>query len=114
MAWAQLFIAALFEVAWAVGITFTEGFTRLWPSIGVVVATIASFALLGLSLRRISLGTAYAVWSGLGAAGTAFFGAVLLDEPLTFWRVVSLCAIIAGVLGLKLLHEPPPQKVERA
>ncbi|MSQ89883.1 MAG: multidrug efflux SMR transporter [Phycisphaerales bacterium] len=108
MAWTQLFFAALFEVAWAIGITFTDGFTKLWPSLGVVVATLASFALLALALRRIALGTAYAVWSGIGAAGTALCGALLLGEPLTFWRVVSLCAIIAGVLGLKLLHDPTP------
>ncbi len=106
VAWIQLVLAALFEVAWAIGISFTEGFTRAWPSLGVVVATIASFALLARALKSIPLGTAYAVWSGLGAAGTAVCGAILLGEPLTVGRVASLCAIIGGVLGLRLLHEP--------
>lgn len=112
MAWIQLFIAALFEVAWAVGITFTEGFTKVWPSIAVVVATIMSFALLARALRRIELGTAYAVWTGIGAAGTATLGVILLNEPLTLARVISLCAIIAGVLGLKFLHEPDPPRAQ--
>ncbi len=106
MAWIELFIASLFEIAWAVGITFTEGFTKVWPSIGVVVATILSFAFLARALRCIALGTAYAVWSGIGAAGTAILGVILLHEPLTLARVISLLAIIIGVLGLKFLHEP--------
>lgn len=106
MAWIQLIGASLFEIAWAVSIGFTAGFTRVWPSLGVIAAMIASFALLALAIRRIPLGTAYAVWSGLGASGTAVCGVLFLGEPLTLWRFVSLCAIIAGVLGLKFLQEP--------
>lgn len=106
MPWIQLFFAAFFEIVWAVAMKYTEGFTQLWPSVGVVAAMIISFVLLAKSIRHIPLGTAYAVWSGIGAAGTAIFGVVLLGEPASLWRIVSLCAIVAGVLGLKLLHKP--------
>lgn len=84
----------------------TDGFTQLWPSIGVVVAMVISFILLACAIRHIPLGTAYAVWAGIGAAGAAICGVILYDEPTSLWRVLSLCAIVAGVLGLKLLHEP--------
>ena len=82
----------------------TDGFTQLWPSIGVASAMIISFILLACAIRHIPLGTAYAVWAGIGAAGAAIYGVILYDEPTSLWRVLSLCAIVAGVLGLKLLH----------
>ncbi|MSR45035.1 MAG: multidrug efflux SMR transporter [Phycisphaerales bacterium] len=106
MSWIQLFLASLFEIAWAVAMKHTDGFTKLWPSMGVIAAMIASFVLLALAIRRIPLGTAYAVWAGIGAAGTACFGIAFLDESASVWRIVSLGAIIAGVLGLRLLHDP--------
>ena len=82
----------------------TDGFTQLWPSIGVASAMVISFIFLGIAIRHIPLGTAYAVWAGIGAAGAAICGVILYDEPTSLWRVLSLCAIVAGVLGLKLLH----------
>ncbi len=103
--WAQLLLAAIFEIVWAVAMPRTEGFTQLWPSVFVIAAMIASFILLGRAIRHIPLGTAYAVWAGIGAAGTAILGVVMLGEPASMWRIVSLCAIVGGVLGLKLLHE---------
>ena len=84
----------------------TDGFTQLWPSIGVVVAMVISFIFLGIAIRHIPLGTAYAVWAGIGAAGAAICGVIFYDEPTSLWRVLSLCAIIVGVLGLKFLYEP--------
>lgn len=89
----------------------TDGFTQLWPSIGVVVAMIISFVFFGIAIRHIPLGTAYAVWAGIGAAGAAICGVILYGEPTSLWRVLSLCAIVAGVLGLKLLHEPLVNRV---
>ena len=104
--WSQLFLAAVFEIVWAVAMPRTDGFTQLWPSVFVIAAMIASFILLGRAIRNIPLGTAYAVWAGIGAAGTAIFGVMMLGESASMWRIVSLCAIVGGVLGLKLLHEP--------
>lgn len=106
MAWIILFVAGLFEVGWAVGLKYTEGFTRLWPSVGTGVSLVMSMALLGWALKTLPLGTAYAVWTGIGAVGTALFGILVLKEPATAARLVCLCLIVAGILGLKLFSPP--------
>ena len=102
MPWLILFIAGLFEIAWAIGLKYTEGFTRLWPSVGTVAAMVVSVALLGLAMRTLPVGTAYAVWTGIGAAGTVILGIVLFAEPATAARLFCLGLILAGILGLKL------------
>jgi quaternary ammonium compound-resistance protein SugE len=103
MAWLVLIVAGLFEVAWAVGLKYAEGFTRLWPSVGVVVALALSMALLGIALRTLPLGTAYAVWTGIGTVGTAILGIALFREPATAGRLVCMGLIVAGIAGLKVL-----------
>lgn len=102
MAWTYLVIAGIFEIAWAVGLKFTEGFTRLWPSVGVVTATVVSLYLLSVSLRTIPIGTGYAVWTGIGAAGTAVVGMIILGESRDAARIVCIALIICGVVGLKV------------
>ena len=102
MAWAVLFIAGLFEVAWAIGLKFTQGFSRLVPSLLTGAAMAASFGCLTLALRSLPVGTAYAVWTGIGAAGTAAMGIVLFGEPATALRVASIALVVAGIIGLKL------------
>lgn len=103
LAWGVLLIAGLCEVAWAVGLKYTAGFTRLWPSVGTVIAMVASVVLLGWSLKTLPLGTAYAVWTGIGAVGTALLGMVLFDESREVARLVSIGLIVAGIVGLKLV-----------
>jgi quaternary ammonium compound-resistance protein SugE len=102
MAWTYLFIAGVFEVVWAVGLKYTEGFTRLWPTLGTAAALILSMVLLALALRTLPIGTAYAVWTGVGAVGTAVAGVLLFDEPADAGRVVCITLIVAGIVGLKL------------
>lgn len=102
MAWTILVIAGLFEVAWAIGLKYTEGFTRLWPTVGTVAAMVVSLWLLGLAMKSLPVGTAYAVWVGVGAAGTVLLGIVLLGEPANAGRLISVALIIAGIVGLKL------------
>ena len=102
MPWLMLFIAGLFEIAWAIGLKYTEGFTRLWPSVGTVAAMVVSVALLGFAMRTLPVGTAYAVWTGIGAVGTVILGIVLFAEPATAARLFCLGLILAGILGLKL------------
>ena len=102
MAWVVLFFAGLLEVGWAVGLKYTEGFTRPWPTVGTAAALVASMALLGVALRTLPLGTAYAVWTGIGTMGTAILGIVLFDEPATAIRLSCIGLILAGILGLKL------------
>lgn len=102
MAWGILLLAGLLEVAWATGLKYTEGFSRLGPTIATAAALIASMTLLGLALRTLPLGTAYAVWTGIGTVGTAVLGIVLFDEPATTIRLVCIGLIVAGILGLKL------------
>ncbi|MDP5240645.1 quaternary ammonium compound efflux SMR transporter SugE [Uliginosibacterium sp. 31-16] len=104
MPWFILIIAGLMEVGWAVGLKYTEGFTRLWPSVGTVAAMIGSVLLLGVAMRSLPLGTAYAVWTGIGAIGTALFGIFVLGESAATLRLVSLALIFAGIVGLKLAH----------
>ena len=101
MAWAILVTAAGFEVGWAIGLKYTEGFTRFWPSVWTVVALVLSVALLAVAARTLPIGTAYAVWTGIGAAGTAVLGLLLFDEPATAGRLVCIALILAGVVGLK-------------
>lgn len=102
MAWILLAVAGLFEVAWAIGLKYTEGFTRLWPSVGTVAAMAISVVLLGLAMRTMPVGTAYAVWTGIGAVGTVILGIVLFAEPATAARLACVGLIVAGILGLKL------------
>jgi quaternary ammonium compound-resistance protein SugE len=102
MAWAILVVAGLFEVGWAIGLKYTEGFTRLWPTVGTVIAMIISLGLLGIAMKSLPVGTSYAVWVGVGAVGTAILGIVLLGESANAGRLLSLALIVAGIVGLKL------------
>lgn len=104
MAWFLLILAGLFEIGWAIGLKYTEGFTRPWPTLGTVAAMVISLGLLGLAMKSLPVGTAYAIWVGIGAAGTVIFGIVLLGEPATALRLCSVLLILAGVIGLKLAH----------
>jgi quaternary ammonium compound-resistance protein SugE len=103
MAWTLLVVAGIFEVGWAIGLKYTEGFTRLWPSVWTVAAMIVSIVLLGLALRSIPVGTGYAVWTGIGAVGTAILGIVLLGDPATAARLACIALIVCGIAGLKLV-----------
>lgn|SRR5512138_540170 len=102
MAWTILFIAGVFEIAWAIGLKYTEGFTRLWPSVWTAVAMLISLWLLGIAVRSLPVGTAYTVWVGVGAVGTVALGIVLFGEPATALRLASVALIVAGIVGLKL------------
>ena len=102
MAWFTLLLAGLFEIVWAIGLKYTDGFTRLWPTVGTVLAMVISIVLLGLAVKTLPLGTAYAVWTGIGAVGTATLGILLLGEPATAGRLISLSLIVAGIISLKL------------
>lgn len=102
MSWLYLVLAGLLEVVWAVGLKYTEGFTRLGPSLLTAGAMAGSFYLLSLAMRSLPLGTAYGVWVGIGAVGAAIAGMVLFKEPATMLRVVSLVLVVAGIVGLKL------------
>ncbi len=101
-AWLVLLISGLFEVAWAVGVKYTDGFTRLWPSLGVLAAMAVSVYGLSLAARVLPIGTAYAVWTGVGALGAAVVGIAVLDEPRSAGRLACLALIVAGVAGLRL------------
>ena len=101
MAWLILLLAGLFEIVWAVGLKFTNGFTRLWPTVGTLAALVISFGLLGIAAKSLPIGTAYAVWTGIGAAGTVICGILLLGEPATAMRLACVGLIVAGVVGLK-------------
>ena len=102
MAWLLLVLAGLFEVGWAIGLKYTDGFTRLWPTIGTVLAMVVSLGLLGIAMKSLPVGTSYAVWVGVGAVGTAVLGIVLLGEVANAGRLISLGLIIAGIVGLKI------------
>ena len=102
MNWAILVLAGLFEIGWAIGLKYTEGFTRLWPTVGTVLAMAISLGLLGIAMKSLPVGTAYAVWVGVGAVGTAILGIVLLGEPANAGRMISLALILVGIMGLKL------------
>lgn len=101
MAWASLFLAGLLEVAWAIGLKHSEGYTRLWPSIWTTIAMVLSVVLLAYAMRGIPMGTAYAVWSGIGAVGTALAGIWLYSESAHPFRLVSISLIVIGIVGLK-------------
>jgi quaternary ammonium compound-resistance protein SugE len=103
VAWSYLLIAGLLEIGWAIGLKYSEGFSRLVPSALTVAAMIASFYFLGLALRTLPLGTAYAVWTGIGTVGTVALGILLFDEPLELLRMLCILLIVAGVVGLRLL-----------
>ena len=102
MAWAYLAVAGVLEIVWAIGLKYTEGFTRLVPSLITIAAMVASIWFLALALRTIPVGTGYAVWTGIGAVGTAILGIVLFSEPANAARLACIALIIAGILGLKL------------
>ena len=102
MSWIYLFVAGLFEIAWVIGLKYTDGFTRPLPSIATAVALIASMVLLGLAVRDLPLGTGYAVWTGIGTLGAAAFGVFLFNEPATLMRLACIGLIAAGIVGLKL------------
>lgn len=102
MNWIILLVAGLFEIVWAIGLKYTDGFTRFWPSAGTVVAMVVSVVLLGYAMRGLPVGTAYAVWVGIGAVGTAILGIYLFNEPANLARLLSLGLVVAGIVGLKL------------
>jgi quaternary ammonium compound-resistance protein SugE len=102
MNWMILILAGIFEIGWAIGLKYTEGFTRLWPTVGTVFAMAISLGLLGIAMKSLPVGTAYAVWVGVGAVGTAILGIVLLGEPANAGRLLSLGLILAGIIGLNL------------
>lgn len=102
-AWAALLLAGALEIAWAFGLKHTDGFTRFWPSVGTIVAIGLSFALMAIALKSIPFGTAYAVWAGIGVAGTATMGIIAFGEPTTAARLLCLALIAAGIMGLKLV-----------
>jgi quaternary ammonium compound-resistance protein SugE len=102
MHWLFLFTAGLFEIAWAMGLKYTEGFTRLTPTVITVACILASLGLLGLALKELPVGTAYAVWTGIGTVGTAILGIWLLNEPATAVRLACIGLIVTGIVGLKL------------
>ncbi|SRR5690606_5671849 len=102
MAWGILVVAGLLEVGWAVGLKYTDGFTRLWPTVWTIASMIASMGLLGLAVRSLPIGTAYAVWTGIGTVGTAVLGIVLFREPATALRLVCIGLIVTGIVGLRL------------
>lgn len=102
MPWLMLVIAGLLEIGWAIGLKYTESFTRFWPSVGTAAAMLASVGLLGLAMRTLPVGTAYAVWTGIGAVGTVVFGILLFGEPATVARLACVGLIVAGIVGLKL------------
>ncbi|MGH9369267.1 MAG: quaternary ammonium compound efflux SMR transporter SugE [Thermoanaerobaculia bacterium] len=107
MAWLSLFVAGLLEVVWAIGLKYTQGFSRLWPSVVTVAAMIGSFFFLSRALVFLPLGTAYAVWTGVGAVGTALLGIALFQEPATAARLACIGLIVAGIVGLKLVTAAP-------
>ena len=105
MAWAVLLIAGIFEIGWAVGLKYTEGFSRLYPSVATAAAMVISLVLLGLAIRDLPLGTAYAIWTGIGTAGTAILGIILFGESASMLRLACIGLIVAGIVGLKLVTD---------
>jgi quaternary ammonium compound-resistance protein SugE len=103
VAWFILFVAGLLEIGWAIGLKYTEGFTRLWPTVGTLASMVLSVLLLGLAMRQLPVGTSYAVWTGIGTVGTALLGIVLFGESAAVARLLCLGLILAGIVGLKLV-----------
>ncbi len=102
MAWVYVFIAGICEITWAVGLKYTKGFTQLWPSLGTGAAMLASIYFLNVAIKTLPVGTAYAVWTGIGAAGTALMGILIFDESKELIRLLCLVLIVAGIFGLKI------------
>ena len=102
MNWFILFLAGLLEIAWAIGLKYSEGFTKFWPSFWTVITMVASMVLLAIAMKSLPVGTAYAVWVGIGAVGTVILGILLFNESADFWRLASVGLIVAGIIGLKL------------
>ncbi len=111
MNWIILVLAGLFEIGWAIGLKYTDGFSKLWPTVWTLASMIVSLGLLGVAMKSLPVGTAYAVWVGVGAVGTAILGIVLLGEPANPGRLISLGLIVAGIIGLKLATVAPAAKV---
>ena len=111
MSWFILLLAGLFEIGWAIGLKYTDGFSKLWPTVWTLASMIVSLGLLGVAMKSLPVGTAYAVWVGVGAVGTAILGIVLLGEPANPGRLISLGLIVAGIIGLKLATVAPAAKV---
>ena len=103
MAWILLVVAGIFEIGWAIGLKYTEGFTRLWASVATIAAMAISMGLLGIALRTLPIGTAYAVWTGIGTVGGVLLGILVLGEPATVTRLLCVGLILAGIVGLKLV-----------
>jgi quaternary ammonium compound-resistance protein SugE len=114
MAWVVLFVAGLFEIGWAVGLKYTEGFTRFWPTVGSAVSMVVSLGLLGVALRTLPLGTAYAVWTGVGTIGTVLLGIALFGESAGALRLACVGLILAGIVGLKLVPAGETAEAEKA
>lgn len=110
MAWIVLFVAGLFEIGWAIGLKYTDGFTRWWPSVATVSALIASIGCLAIAVKTLPLGTAYAVWTGIGTIGTVAAGIMFFREPASALRLACLACIAIGILGLKFLASGPPSQ----
>ena len=102
MNWVVLVVAGLFEIGWAVGLKYTEGFTRFWPTLGTIAALAISIGMLGIAVRSLPIGTAYAIWVGIGTVGTVLIGYAFLGEAMSLFKLLSLTLIIAGIIGLKL------------
>lgn len=102
MAWIYLLLAGLFEVVWAIGLKYTEGFSRLWPSVGTLAAMAISIVLLALAVKTLPIGTAYAIWTGIGAVGAVVLGIMLFGDPATLPRLLCMALIVVGIIGLKL------------
>lgn len=109
MAWIHLLIAGLFEIGWAIGLKYTNGFTKLWPSVITVVGMILSFYFLSAAVKSIPIGTAYAIWTGIGAVGTAILGIILFDESREFVRIFFIFLIVVGIVGLRIFSRVPVQ-----
>ena len=103
MSWVYLFVAGLFEIGWAIGLKYTDGFTRLVPTLLTAASMVVSLFLLGIALKALPVGTAYAVWTGIGAVGTAILGIILFNEPATAARIGCIALIVCGIAGLKLV-----------
>ncbi|EIL99349.1 molecular chaperone [Rhodanobacter thiooxydans] len=102
MAWIYLLLAGLFEVVWAIGLKYTEGFTRLWPTVGTLAAMAVSIVLLAMAVKTLPIGTAYAIWTGIGAVGAVVLGIMLFGDPATLPRLLCVALIVVGIVGLKL------------
>lgn len=109
MAWINLFIAGLFEIGWAVGLKYTNGFTKLWPSVITIIGMILSFYFLSAAIKSIPIGTAYAIWTGIGAVGTAILGILLFGESKEIIRIFFIFLIVVGIVGLKIFSKVPIQ-----